>query len=245
MKIIITILLISISFKITAQEQFRLDFQYCKKFTATGGKNKDGSNKGYWGKLEKENNSFVFNYNAHKDIVLFTANEGKIIYKRTGKQFESELASGRKFRILNVTNPKGIKKVIQYFEDDVIRIVDPKGMIEFTTEEMNLTDEPNLLLYNTIQNFTIVNDKPELQKTLPTAVTIKQTNEIISVDLGFGEMEYVIYKNVPSEIGDDNERHYECYKKGDINHTYLISFFPGATTMFNDTLGYKFFNSRE
>jgi len=244
MRIIFLFFLFTIYSSLLAQEQFRLDFQYYKKFTTTPGKNKNGTNKGYWGENIKENNSFVFNYNSHKDIAFFAPNSEKIIYIRDGEPLESELSSGKKYSLIIVTNPDGIYKVLQYFEDGLIRIVDDKGMIEFTTEEMNLVENQNLFLYDTLKIFKITGDKSDVPKIVSTPIMIKQTSDKITVDTGSGEVEYIISEKIDTQNSTDNEKHFDCYKKRDKNDTYLFSFFKDRATMINDTESYLFLKNK-
>ena len=221
------------------QEQFRLDFTHFSKFVMTGGKDANGVNNGYWTKPTPEKNTFVFNYNKNNDILFITPNRGKIVFKSKGKQFESELGSRRKYRALTVLNPTGKNKVIQYFEDGVVRIVDEKGMIEFSNIEDNIeTDEPKVFLYDNIQRLKYVDEKLVVDKVIFSKSVIKLYSEIISIDLGFGEINYKIMKR----INDGGVQRFDCTNIENTNEIYLFSFEDKAITMIGDNDGSVFYN---
>jgi len=117
-------------------------------------------------------------------------------------------------------------------------------MIEFTTEEMNLVENQNLFLYDTLKIFKITGDKSDVPKIVSTPIMIKQTSDKITVDTGSGEVEYIISEKIDTQNSTDNEKHYDCYKKRDKNDTYLFSFFKDRATMINDTESYLFLKNK-
>lgn len=124
MKPIILFVLIFIGFSASAQDQFRVDFNYVTFF--------DPDTKA-WSDWETASHTVVFNINENKDIKHYTAKGDVLIYRNMGNLQKEYTESGKHYQIIEALDEDGNELRIQLFDDNTIgmKIINGEFMVQF------------------------------------------------------------------------------------------------------------------
>ena len=124
MKSIIFFTLLIAGLSVSAQEQFRVDFNYITFY--------DPDSK-TWSDWETATHTVVFNINQNKDIKHYTAKGEVLIYRNLGNREEDYTSSGKHYQIIEALDDQGNEIRIQLFDDPNIgmKIMNGQFMVQF------------------------------------------------------------------------------------------------------------------
>ena len=124
MKSIIFFTLLIAGLSVSAQEQFRVDFNYVTFY--------DPDSK-TWSDWETATHTVVFNINQNKDIKHYTAKGEVLIYRNLGNREEDYTSSGKHYQIIEALDDQGNEIRIQLFDDPNIgmKIMNGQFMVQF------------------------------------------------------------------------------------------------------------------
>ncbi len=98
--------------------------------------------------------------------------------------------------------------------------------------DLNFQKEQNFT-YNTILKYRKENNEPILVETIPTDVEIKVNSNKVSINLGFGDIDYMVDFQ-ERDLDNSEIIYYNCYSKEDKNDKYLIALRPEDISVITD-----------
>lgn len=99
--------------------------------------------------------------------------------------------------------------------------------------DLSVQQEQNFT-YNTILKYRNENNEPILVETIPTDVEVKVNSNKVSVNLGFGDIDYLVDFQ-ERDLENSEIVYYNCYSKEDKNDKYLIALRPNDISVITDS----------